>query len=539
MDIAEADEAGAIPTMPRLIRRQAASFASKRFLVCDSDVLRYDEAERRSALLARGLLAAGVGKGMHVGLLYPNGSEFAVAALAVTRIGAVAVPISTMSTAHELRALLRQADVRFLLAADSYRSRDFVETVREAVPGFAAEADPPVLSSTVPTLRHVWFSGAESGAVPARWRAESLYTAAERVGADLLRATEDLVRPADPFVIVHTSGSAGDPKGVVHTHGSLLRHAADLNRVRGYGADDILFSNSPFFWIGGFAAAFLITLAAGARLVCSGARDAGEVLDLIERERPTLCNGFAQTVAHLAEHPSFPGRDLSSLRRGNLYPVMPDGARPADPELRHNMLGMTETGGICLLSEDEGDQPEHRRGSFGRPAPGLEARVRTADGAECGPGEVGELHFRGPSLMAGYHGRERRETFDPDGWYATGDLVSRDADGFLYFKGRRSEMIKTSGANVSPREVERAIHDVTGLRSHVVGVEDAGRGQIVAAAVIAADPEAVDEAGLRAGLAERLSPYKIPRRVRTMTAEQLPMTTSGKPDLRSLRKLLE
>ena len=154
---------------------------------------------------------------------------------------------------------------------------------------------------------------------------------------------------------------------------------------------------------------------------------------------------------------------------------MPDDVRPANPDLRHAMLGMTETGSVCLVSDDESDQPEHRRGSFGRPAPGFEATVVDPDtGATCGPGEPGELCLRGPFLMEGYYGRERHEVFDADGWYRTGDLVVVDADGFFYFKGRRGDMIKTSGANVSPREVEAAIRDLTGLTAHVIGIADDG-----------------------------------------------------------------
>jgi acyl-CoA synthetase (AMP-forming)/AMP-acid ligase II len=148
------------------------------------------------------------------------------------------------------------------------------------------------------------------------------------------------------------------------------------------------------------------------------------------------------------------------------------------------MLGMTEAGSVCLVSGDEGDQPEHRRGSFGRPAPGFAARVVDPDtGSPCGPGEPGELHLRGPFLMEGYYGRPRHEAFDPDGWFATGDLVTVDDDGFFSFVGRRSEMIKTAGANVSPCEVEAAILEVTGLVAHVVGLDDPARGQIVAAAL--------------------------------------------------------
>ncbi len=160
---------------------------------------------------------------------------------------------------------------------------------------------------------------------------------------------------------------------------------------------------------------------------------------------------------------------------------MPAEVRPADPELRHNMLGMTEAGSVCLAGDDESEQPEHRRGSFGRPVPGFEIGSRV-DGA-CAAGRVGELCFRGPFLMEGYDGRERHETFDADGWYHTGDLVTVDDDGFVYFRGRSGDMIKTAGANVSPREVEAAILEVTGLVAHVVGIDDAARGQIVAALI--------------------------------------------------------
>ena len=278
------------------------------------------------------------------------------------------------------------------------------------------------------------------------------------------------------MVIVHTSGSTSEPKGVIHTHGALLRHLDNLNQLRRYTPDEVLFSNSPFFWIGGFAYALLGTLVAGAELVCSASADASDVLDLIEREQPTMVNGFAASVAHLPEDPSFSARDLSSIRRGNLHPIMPPAVRPADPELRHNMLGMTEAGSVCLASEDESEQPEHRRGSFGRPVPGFEADVRE-----------GELWFRGPFLFDGYDGRERHETFDPDGWFATGDLVTVDEEGFVYFRGRGSDMIKTAGANVSPREVEAAIAEVAGLTAHVVGLDDPDRGQVVAALVRAPD----------------------------------------------------
>jgi acyl-CoA synthetase (AMP-forming)/AMP-acid ligase II len=252
-----------------------------------------------------------------------------------------------------------------------------------------------------------------------------------------------------------------------------------------------------------------------------------------------MVNGFAASVANLARHESFPSRDLTSIRRGNLWPIMPADVRAVDPELRHNMLGMTEAGSVCLASDDEGDQPEHRRGSFGRPVPGFEARIIDLDaGTECVAGEIGELCLRSPFLMEGYYGRERDDTFTPDGWYCTGDLFHADADGFFYFHGRRGDMIKTAGANVSPREVEAAIADVSGLVAHVLGIDDADRGQLVAAAVrVPRDRAAPDPDELRAALRKKLSAYKVPQRFIALADDSVPMLSSGKLDTRALRDM--
>jgi acyl-CoA synthetase (AMP-forming)/AMP-acid ligase II len=524
-------------TVPALLRQQVERHGPRVLLTCDDDVLTYAEADRRSRLLARGLLALGAGKGTHVGLLHPNGSDFVTTWLAAARIGAVSVPLSTFSTGPELRTLLRSADVEILLGAASHRARDLVAVVSAAVPEVDLAPGQPLHAATVPALRYLALAG---DGVPA---SRSVATVVER-GWDLpdgaFRAAEAAVDPSDRMAIVHTSGSTGAPKGAVHCHGALLRHVANLNELRRYTPDEVLFANSPFFWIGGFAYTLLGTLLAGARLVCSNAPTAAGVLDVLERERPTMVNGYVQAVAHLPADPTFAGRDLSSIRRGNLYPILPDGVRPADPQLRHQMLGMTEAGSVCLLSEDEGDQPEARRGSFGRPAPGFEARVvDPATGATCAPGEVGELWLRGPFMMEGYYGCERHEAFDADGWYHSGDLFAVDADGFFYFKGRRGDLIKTAGADVSPSEVEAAIREVCGLAAHVVGLADPDRGQIVAAAVrVPAGDPVPDPDGLRRRLAEQLSAYKVPRRIVLLADHEVPATSSGKVDFVALKERL-
>jgi acyl-CoA synthetase (AMP-forming)/AMP-acid ligase II len=512
-------------------------------LAVDDAGLTYAEAERRSAELACALLATGTGAGTRVALLYPNSPEFVVAWLAAARIGAVSVPLSTFSTSAELVGLLRGADVSQLLAASGHRSQDYIASLVDGLDGLDLRAPPPLFSGTAPSLRHLAFDlPAPDAAVDTGWTLRGLLSHAAEVEMDVLAAAERAVSPGDPMVIVHTSGSTSEPKGVLHVHGPLIRHLDNLNQLRRYNRTEILFSNSPFFWIGGFAYALLGTLVAGATLVCANAPTAPGVLDVLERERPTMVNGFAASVAHVGQDPGFASRDLSSIRRGNLYPIMPAAVRPADPELHHAMLGMTEAGSVCLASDDESAQPEQRRGSFGRPVPGFEARVSPSGGGEeCAPGEIGELNFRGPFLMEGYVGRERHETFSQDGWYRTGDLVSVDEEGFFYFQGRSGDMIKTAGANVSPREVEAAILDVSGLLAHVVGLEDAARGQVVAALVRApadTDVADVDVDDLRARLRGQLSAYKVPRRIMVVADAGVPMLSSGKVDLNALKVLL-
>jgi acyl-CoA synthetase (AMP-forming)/AMP-acid ligase II len=500
------------------ILRTQATLGERPLLVVDEQRITYAEAEARSRRIASALLDAGVGRGSHVAMLLANGPDFAAAFLAITRIGAIAMPLSTMSTAPEIRGLLRGSDAEFLISTTSYRGRDLQQTITEAI---GTPSTTNLLLRELPVLRRVWFGvkGLEQAGVAQDARID---------------AAEAQVTSADTLLIVHTSGSTSAPKGVLHTHGQVIRNMRRQNLLRDYTDRERLFSNSPFFWIGGLAYSFISTMIAGARLICSSA-EPEKMLELLEAEQPTMCNGVASTVLSLARHPSFPDRDLSSLRRGNLYPIMPANVRPVDPELRSNLLGMTETGSVSLWGNGDIDLPDSERGTFGKPVEGIEARVVDADSAE--DSSEGEFWVRGPNLMQGYYGRERWECFDEQGWFHTGDIMRVDADGDFYFKGRAGDIIRTAGAQVSPREVEAVISEITGGRmSLVIGVPDPERGQTVTAVLIGNAP--FDAEQLKSELKKRLSPYKIPRRFVAMTENQLPTVSSGKIDLKKLVELV-
>ena len=180
--------------------------------------------------------------------------------LAAARIGAVTLPLSTLSTSIELQGLLRSSDIEVFFSTPSFRTRDYVADLREVVPAFDPSDGPPLYTPELPVLRRIVFDPAP------------MVQAGVEMTDGLLAATETVVRPSDRMVIVHTSGSTSEPKGVIHQHGPLIDHIVSLNKHRHYTADEVLFSNSPFFWIGGFAFSLLGTLVQPAQPWCAGTR---------------------------------------------------------------------------------------------------------------------------------------------------------------------------------------------------------------------------------------------------------------------------
>ncbi|MDG2004499.1 MAG: class I adenylate-forming enzyme family protein [Novosphingobium sp.] len=538
MTATEIDAGDGLPlTIPEVLRHHVAERGDNLMLASDVGCLTYAEAEARSRALAKGFLAAGAGKGTHIGLLLPNGADFIACMLATTRIGAVLVPFSTLSTPAELRQLLTQSDTALLVAADEFRGRNFSEVLSQAFPQLDFAATHPLALAEAPWLRRIWFTGEANSGSHADWSIAALEVMGQSIEDDLLEAAEATVCPADRFVIIHTSGSTGTPKGVIHQHGSLIRHINNCNEIRLLSADTVLFGVSPWFWIAGFGYELMSMLVAGGRIVGSNSQDAPKVLDLLERERPEITNGYYPSVNWLVQHPSFAERDLSFIRRGNLFPILASDVRPPDPSYRHTSYGMSEAGSAMTISADETDLPEHLRNAAGKLCPGYEAKIVDADtGEECAPGVIGELWLRGPFMMEGYYGRQRSEVFTSDGWWKSSDAVAIDAEGYVFLKGRLGNMIKSSFANVAPREVEAVLEELTGRLSIVVGIPDSGLSEAVIGVVFSEYGKEVDEESLRTQLKERLSSYKVPRRIIEYRQDDMPTLSSGKIDMLKLKE---
>jgi acyl-CoA synthetase (AMP-forming)/AMP-acid ligase II len=539
------------PTTGTLTRWCAERWGDRTFVVLGDERLTYDEADARSARLAKGLLASGVGKGTRVGLLAPNGPGWVVAWLAATRVGAVATLLSTYAKARELAWTARHADVQVLFTVDTHLSNDYLARLEEAAPDLAAQSAERILVPSLPYLRSVWVWG--GGGTGRAWvgRVDELADRGDAVDDPLLAAVEAEVTPGDPAVVVYTSGSTAAPKGAVHGHGAMVRHAHNLGQLRDLDGDDVLYSSMPLFWVGGFSYTLVAAMHVGATVVFESRFEPGATLDLLERERVTQVLGWPHMTKELADHPSFRDHDLSAVRRGPLADLIHGdegdegtGAGPGAAAATGSSLGMTETLGPHTYSEPDpapGAAGAAASANFGSPVPGVEHKVvDPVTLAEVPVGESGELWVRGYSLMLGMHKRERSETFTADGWYRTGDGGWFDDEGHFHFTGRMGDLIKSSGMNITPREVELALEELPEVAlAFVAGIDHPLRGQDVVAAVALRPGESLDEDEIRARLKADVASYKVPRRMAVFTAQsELPWLDSGKLDRRRLVTLL-
>jgi acyl-CoA synthetase (AMP-forming)/AMP-acid ligase II len=491
-----------LDTIDQLVRVQAAAHGSKEMVIDPVTRLRYSELDSSTGELAAGLVHAGVGKGTRVGLIMPNCVQWVQIAVAVTRIGAVLVPLSTLLQAPELVAQLRVASVQFLVTVEEFRGHRYLDDVG------------PELKN-LPALREVW-------------TAERLTPVQDSALVDTMAET---VTPSDTLAIMFTSGSSGPPKGVIHSHGNALGAVRSGLADRCIDADTRLYLPMPFFWVGGFGSGMLSALIAGSTLVTEEIPRPETTLRLLERERVTLFRGWPDQAEALARQSASVGADLSSLRPGSLEALLPPGQR-AEPGARAKLFGMTEAFGPYCGYRADTDMPRSAWGSCGKPFDGMQVRiVDPTSGQPVPAGTIGMIQIRGPHIMRGMCRRNREDLFTPDGYYPTGDLGHLDNDGFMFYRGRSDDMFKVSGATVYPSEVEQALQTIDGVESAFVTEVGGAVG-----AVVITDAT-VDE--VRTAARKRLSSFKVPTMWRLVHSDDdVPRGSTGKVDVCQLREML-
>jgi acyl-CoA synthetase (AMP-forming)/AMP-acid ligase II len=513
--LAEVEGVGAL-TIGGFTEEVAARFAGNEALVFDDPqrggaTVRWTYAHLRyeARRVAKALIAAGTGKGARVGVLMGNRPEAVAALLGAPMAGAVVVPLSTFSTRTELEYLLRHADVSVLLAQTHLLGHDFATDIS------ALDRDAfPFLDTTAFVGDGSWDAFVATGDAVADARVDR-------------RIRE--VHPSDEALIIYSSGTTDQPKGMLHNHRAPSLQFWVQARIFGRTEATRMWTSLPVFWTAGFNTAMGATLAAGGCWVMQETFEPGEALQLMGRERVTEPYTLPHQTAALAEHPDWPTADLSSLTC--VYGKSAFARHPSvhgDPAWQMPVgYGLSETCAFFTAHPSDAGR-ERMKESIGRLLPGNELRVVDPDtGRALGPDEDGELAIRGPTLMEHYVKMTREESFGADGFFHTGDAGYFDRGGDVHFTGRRTEMIKTGGANVSPAELEVQLRACAPVKlARVVGVPDPRLDQMVVLAVTLKDGADAGEHDIQEFLRTRVAAYKVPKRVLFFAEGEIPMTGS-------------
>jgi fatty-acyl-CoA synthase len=526
-----AEEPGLGPlTLPGFLLEVTQAYGEREAVVWRTadGVVRWTYAQlwERGMEVARALRACGVGKDSRVGVLMTNRPEWLAAVFGTSLAGGVAVTLSTFSTPSELDYLLRASAVSVLLFERNVPSKDFAAIL--------AGLDP----ANHPFLRRLALVG-EPAPGFAAW--DEFLASGEGEPRELVEATAAAVLPSDAAVLFFSSGSTSKPKGILSAHRGVCIQLWRFRRMYGFSPDDHVrgWTANGFFWSGNFAMVLGSTLASGGTLVLQSTFDAAEALELMAAERVNFPFAWPHQWAQLEGVPNWDRVDLSSVRFADYKtPIAHHPTVSGEWYEPGHAYGNTETFTITT-GYPANTPPDVHAESFGVALPGATLKITDPlTGTVVPRGRPGEIHVKGPTLMLGYIGTPLDETLDAEGFFPTGDGGYLDDAGRLYWQGRLTDIIKTGGANVSPREVDEALIAHPGVKvAQTVGVPHETLGEAVVACVVPHDGVILDTDQLLAFLRQRLASYKVPRHVLFFREDEVAVTGNAKIKAGELREL--
>lgn len=498
-----------------------ASSAGDRPALVDGDArLAFAEAQVLVERLAGHLTRLGVDPGDVVSWQLPNWWEAAVVHHAALRVGAIPNPLHMIFRARELRYVLAEANPHVLFVPTTFRRFDHGTLARRLQQERLVE--------------HV---------VAVRGELPFAFSLAELLEEPAGPAPTPMSRPSDPALLLYTSGTTSNPKGVLHSHETLLYEIDSLRDVHAITVQDCYLGGSPVTHIAGLLYGMLMPFALGTRTAFLERWDAGRALELIGSERATFQTGAPTFLNTLAEHPLATRADLSSFRLFSTggATISTEMIRAAERTLGCTVkraYGSTEVPTLTATSFD--DPEEMRLGTDGRAIDAAELRIVSPDGSDLPAGDEGEIWARSPEVFLGY----RNATLDidcltEDGWFRTGDLGRVDAEGYLRVTGRLSELIIRGGENISVKEIEDLLAEHPAVADvAIVGMPDPVLGERACAFIAPRKGSALTFEEMTSYLESReIARQKIPERLEVRA--RLPKTTSGKVLKQALRAELD
>lgn len=492
-------------TLSELLETRVAVTPGKHFLLSEADERRFSftdfhQAVNRTAGL---LLARGIGKGDVVSLLLPNSAEYIIGYFACWKLGALAGPVNSMLKAQEISFVLSDSETKALLVHS-----DFLPTVLN-------------IRSDLPKLREVIVFDDEAAAT------------AEFIAPDEARLAQlpDIDRETEA-IIIYTSGTTGKPKGCLLTHGNLIANARQISQWLGFTPDDRLLTIMPLFHMNAVSVTTMSALYAGGSTVVSPKFSASRFWQIVSDYQVTSFGSVATMLSMLLT--KFPDGVPEGLQNGQLRFAM-CGSAPVPAEV---MKRFEETFN-CLVIEGYGlsestcrstfNPPDERRrpGSCGMPI-GNEMRVVDDNDNPVADGELGEIVLRGENILKGYYRNPvATATAFRNGWFHTGDVGYRDADGYFFIVDRKSDMIIRGGENIYPREIDEVLYQHPAVAAAAtIGIPDQLYGEEVAAFIVLKEGREATEEEIIAFCGARLADYKCPKTVRFV--KEIPKGPTGK-----------
>lgn len=530
-------------TVAGMLAESASRWGKRTALITEADDrYTYRELYDQISTLALGLHAVGIRPGDHVATIMGGRSTYVLTSYALMMIGAVVVPVNYTFQAEETAFILNQSDSRYVVLEDEIGALNVMDLIQKIAPEIAGQDVADLKLSALPKLKSIIVRSFSQKRYPGTLSFDDVFQQGREGDKALVAQFLSERKGGDPAFIMFTSGTTAFPKGAIRSQGSALGIAyyltVDAARLT---EEDVFITASPFFHIGGCIYNLMGPHLCGATLVLMSAFDAGKSLASIDRYKVTYMSGFDTHFHRLTKHPAFAATDLSSLRKIRLAtgPDWYDRVREAGlgKEVISHHYGFTEGTGVVMPYEETGY--DIRKNANGKPFPGVELKIVDPETGKRQPlGIPGEICLKGWTLFDGYYKMPEQTAgvMDAEGFFHTGDYGWLDEQGYLYYRGRYKQMIKTGGENVSQKEVENFLEGHPDIQSvQVIGLPDVEWGEAVTAIVQTRSGRDLTPEDVKEFCKGKISGFKIPKRVLTIQESEWPVSKVGKIEKMKLR----